>query len=89
VKADSILLHYADIRTFEILLRTYEVRDGALNSASTNEEATVGPRPQKRKKFTPSGENADCIQKTSSVLVRPCSTAKGHTGYLTFARLRV
>ncbi|GJN37073.1 hypothetical protein PR202_gb25994 [Eleusine coracana subsp. coracana] len=79
---------FTDIRTFEILLRTYEVRDGALNNATVNEDATVGPRPQKRKKNTSSGENLDCIQKTS-VLVRPASTAKGHTGYLTFARLRV
>uniref|UniRef100_A0A0A9DGU1 tRNA (adenine(58)-N(1))-methyltransferase n=1 Tax=Arundo donax TaxID=35708 RepID=A0A0A9DGU1_ARUDO len=80
---------FTDIRTFEILLRTYEVRDGSLKSASANEEDTVGPLPQKRKKFAPAGENSDCTQKNSSVLVRPCSTARGHTGYLTFARLRV
>ncbi|TVU13627.1 hypothetical protein EJB05_37047 [Eragrostis curvula] len=86
---DAMRPCFTDIRTFEILLRTYEVRDGSLNSATANEEAVVGPRPQKRKKFTPSGENSGCTEKTSSVLVRPCSTAKGHTGYLTFARLRV
>ncbi|KAL6660377.1 hypothetical protein ACP70R_001923 [Stipagrostis hirtigluma subsp. patula] len=80
---------FTDIRTFEILLRTYEVRDGALKSTTANEEATVGPLPQKRKKNAPPGENSDCSRKNSSVLVRPCSTARGHTGYLTFARLRV
>uniref|UniRef100_A0A0A9D5Q4 tRNA (adenine(58)-N(1))-methyltransferase n=1 Tax=Arundo donax TaxID=35708 RepID=A0A0A9D5Q4_ARUDO len=40
---------FTDIRTFEILLRTYEVRDGSFKSASANED-TVGPLPQKRKK---------------------------------------
>lgn len=79
--------HFIDVRTFEILLRTYEVRDGALNCATADEEA-VGPLPQKRRKFTVPEENADCRQK-NSVLVRPCSTARGHTGYLTFARHRV
>ncbi|KAF8688251.1 hypothetical protein HU200_042376 [Digitaria exilis] len=80
---------FTDIRTFEILLRTYEVRDGALNGGAANQEATVGALPQKRRKFTAPGENADTAQKNSSVMVRPCSTARGHTGYLTFARLCV
>ncbi|PVH35069.1 hypothetical protein PAHAL_7G098100 [Panicum hallii] len=80
---------FTDIRTFEILLRTYEIRDGALKSGTADEEATVGPLPQKRRKFTASGEKMGYAQSNSSILVRPCSTAKGHTGYLTFARLRV
>ncbi|CAN6227627.1 unnamed protein product [Urochloa humidicola] len=85
---EAMRSHFTDVRTFEILLRTYEVRDGALNSGTVN-EATVGPLPQKRRKFTASGENAGCEQSNSSILVRPSSAAKGHTGYLTFARLRV
>lgn len=80
---------FTDIRTFEILLRTYEVRDGALKSGTADEEAAVGPLPQKRRKFTASGENTGYARSNSSILVRPCSTAKGHTGYLTFARLRL
>jgi len=89
VTADRIILCSADIRTFEILLRTYEVRDGALKSGTADEEAAVGPLPQKRRKFTASGENTGYARSNSSILVRPCSTAKGHTGYLTFARLRL
>lgn len=79
---------FTDIRTFEILLRTYEVRDIALKSV-TSDEACVGPLPQKRRMSTTPGENTDCPQRTSSILVRPCSSARGHTGYLTFARLCV
>ncbi|XP_062185886.1 uncharacterized protein LOC133889367 [Phragmites australis] len=79
---------FTDIRTFEILLRTYEVRDGSLKSATANEDPTVGPLPLKRKKIAQPGEISDS-QKNSCVLVRPCSTARGHTGYLTFARLRL
>jgi len=86
--ANENQLCFTDIRTFEILLRTYEVRDVALKSV-TSEEACVGPLPQKRRMLTSPGENTGCTQRSSSILVRPCSTAKGHTGYLTFARLCV
>ncbi|KAL6851537.1 hypothetical protein ACP4OV_020470 [Aristida adscensionis] len=86
---EAMRSHFTDIRTFEVLLRTYEVKDGSLKSATANEETSVGSLPQKRKKITLPGKNSDCIQKNSSMLVRPCSTARGHTGYLTFARLRV
>ncbi|KAL5214712.1 hypothetical protein ABZP36_003864 [Zizania latifolia] len=80
---------FTDIRTFEILLRTYEVREGALKGATDNEECNAGPLPQKRRRLLPPAKTLDGIQNSSSVMVRPCSTAKGHTGYLTFARLRV
>ncbi|KAG0516452.1 hypothetical protein BDA96_09G004500 [Sorghum bicolor] len=85
---EAMKTSFTDIRTFEILLRTYEVRDVALKSV-TSEEACVGPLPQKRRMLTSPGENTGCTQRSSSILVRPCSTAKGHTGYLTFARLCV
>ena len=81
-------LCFTDVRTFEILLRNYEVRDVALKSV-TSDEACVGPLPQKRRMLTTPGENTDCSQRSSSILVRPCSSAKGHTGYLTFASLCV
>jgi len=81
-------LCFTDIRTFEILLRNYEIRNVALKSV-TSDEACVGPLPQKRRMLTAPGENTDCSQRSSSILVRPCSSAKGHTGYLTFARLCV
>lgn len=79
---------YADIRTFEILLRTYEVHEGALKSATANEASGEGSLPEKKRKIRSAGEALDSTQ-TSSVIARPCSTARGHTGYLTFARKSV
>uniref|UniRef100_A0A0E0GZ26 tRNA (adenine(58)-N(1))-methyltransferase n=1 Tax=Oryza nivara TaxID=4536 RepID=A0A0E0GZ26_ORYNI len=80
---------FTDIRTFEILLRTYEVREGGLKGATTNEESNAVPLAQKKRKLLAAAETLDVKQNSSSVMVRPCSTARGHTGYLTFARLRV
>ncbi|EAY73886.1 uncharacterized protein [Oryza sativa Japonica Group] len=79
---------FTDIRTFEILLRTYEVREGGLKGATTNEESNAVPLAQKKRKLLAAAETLD-VKQNSSVMVRPCSTARGHTGYLTFARLRV
>ena len=78
----------ADIRTFEILLRTYDVHESALKSATVNEAANVGSLPEKKRKIRSVGEAFDSTQ-TSCVMARPCSTARGHTGYLTFARRSV
>ncbi|XP_051216597.1 uncharacterized protein [Lolium perenne] len=79
---------FTDIRTFEILLRTYDVHEGALKSATANEAANLGSVPEKKRKIRTGGEAFDSTQ-TSSVMARPCSTARGHTGYLTFARRSV
>ncbi|KAM0824619.1 hypothetical protein ACQ4PT_070071 [Festuca glaucescens] len=78
---------FTDIRTFEVLLRTYDVHEGALKSATVNEAANVGSLPEKKRKFRSAGEAFDSTQ--TSVMARPCSTARGHTGYLTFARRSV
>jgi tRNA (adenine57-N1/adenine58-N1)-methyltransferase len=83
-----LLCSCADIRTFEILLRTYDVHEGALKSATANESANVGSVPEKKRKIRSAGEAFDSTR-TSSVMARPCSTARGHTGYLTFARRSV
>lgn len=79
---------FTDIRTFEILLRTYDVNEGALKSATANEEANVGRLCKKKRKVRPAGEVLDSTQ-SSCVMVKPCNTARGHTGYLTFARRSV
>ncbi|XP_047068970.1 tRNA (adenine(58)-N(1))-methyltransferase catalytic subunit trmt61a-like [Lolium rigidum] len=79
---------FTDIRTFEILLRTYDVHEGVLKSATANEAANLGSVPEKKRKIRTGGEAFDSTQ-TSSVMARPCSTARGHTGYLTFARRSV
>ncbi|KAK7323479.1 hypothetical protein VNO77_26953 [Canavalia gladiata] len=68
---------FTDIRTFEVLLRTYEVREGKMESSEGNGNGSNGSLPCKRKQ---------CLD--SSVVARPCGEARGHTGYLTFARLK-
>jgi tRNA (adenine57-N1/adenine58-N1)-methyltransferase len=60
-----------------------------LKGATTNEESNAVPLAQKKRKLLAAAETLDVKQNSSSVMVRPCSTARGHTGYLTFARLRV
>lgn len=86
-----------EIRTFEVLLRTYEVKEmkvetGAMIGESHDEEDNGGQRPSKRKHisnddgYAISQDNSSSA--TSTVMARPCSEARGHTGYLTFARLQ-
>ena len=80
-----------DIRTFEILVRTYEVREGKLESFQGGDgNMSMGSRPGKRKQ--PSSERAGSQDDSSTpplpVLAKPCSETRGHTGYLTFARLQ-
>lgn len=88
-------LIFAEIRTFEVLLRTYEVKEVKMDTSSmvgeSHEEDNEGMRPCKRKHrsnedVTVSQDNSS--NATSVVMVRPCSEARGHTGYLTFARLQ-
>lgn len=83
---------YADIRTFEVLLRTYEVREAKMDQCQTQtqtEEGTPGARPFKRKQRASEASNWQADNSGSpSVMARPSGEAKGHTGYLTFARLK-
>lgn len=67
-----------DLRTFEVLLRTYEVRD----------EGNLGSLPGKKRQRSSKGSNVQDNSSSPTVMARPCSEAKGHTGYLTFARLK-
>lgn len=82
-----MVLFCVDIRTFEVLLRTYEVREGKPESSQVDGGGSVGIPPCKRR--LRSNEANDMNDDSSTtVMVRPCSEARGHTGYLTFARLR-
>lgn len=76
--SDSLRSNFTDIRTFEILLRTYEVRD----------EGDFGSLPRKRRQRSSEGSNVKDNLSGPTVMAKPCSEAKGHTGYLTFARLK-
>ncbi|XP_071711600.1 uncharacterized protein [Rutidosis leptorrhynchoides] len=86
--SETLTSNFTDIRTFEVLLRTYEVREIKMDQCQ-NEEGTPGSRPFKRKHRV--SEASLWQQDTSGspvVMARPSNEAKGHTGYLTFARLK-
>jgi len=80
------LSYVKDIRTFEVLLRTYEVREEKLENTQRNGDGSNGSLPCKRRQCSDGGNVIS--SPISSVMARPCGEARGHTGYLTFARLR-
>ncbi|KAG6590082.1 tRNA (adenine(58)-N(1))-methyltransferase catalytic subunit TRMT61A, partial [Cucurbita argyrosperma subsp. sororia] len=84
--AETLRSKFTDIRTFEVLLRTYEVREGKTESSQVEGGGSVELPPCKKR--VRSKEANDTNGDSSTVMVRPCSEARGHTGYLTFARLR-
>lgn len=77
-----------DIRTFEVLLRTYEVREVKMNSVQGNEGGSIESLPCKRRQRSNEESNGLENSSHSVVMARPSSEARGHTGYLTFARLK-
>ncbi|CAA7031390.1 unnamed protein product [Microthlaspi erraticum] len=86
---------FIEIRTFEVLLRTYEVKEVKVDDGQRQDEDIGDVRPCKRKHRsnednTVSHDNSSVAPAatTSVVMARPCSEARGHTGYLTFARLQ-
>ncbi|OMO69436.1 tRNA (adenine(58)-N(1))-methyltransferase catalytic subunit GCD14 [Corchorus olitorius] len=84
---ETLRSNFTDIRTFEILLRTYEVREWRINCSKIDEGSSVAPPPCKRRQL--SGEESVRDNPNSpAVMARPSAEAKGHTGYLTFARLK-
>ncbi|KAF6164114.1 hypothetical protein GIB67_017698 [Kingdonia uniflora] len=82
--------YVVDIRTFEILLRTYEVREGKMESSGNDDddEAFLGSLPCKRRQRTNEGSNVREKCSAPAIMARPCAESRGHTGYLTFARLK-
>ncbi|CAI9094383.1 OLC1v1030108C2 [Oldenlandia corymbosa var. corymbosa] len=79
---------FTDIRTFEVLLRSFEVREERLQSW---QNYTGGASQKFRKKRQRSSDGSNVVEGSATcttVLAKPCSEGRGHTGYLTFARLR-
>lgn len=75
-----------DIRTFEVLLRTYEIREERMNGIAGEASGPNGSLPCKRRQC--SDGSSVLSSPISSVMARPNGEARGHTGYLTFARLK-
>ncbi|KAL7256908.1 hypothetical protein ACSBR1_010778 [Camellia fascicularis] len=80
---ETLQSNFTDIRTFEVLLRMYEVREGKTENFQANDSVALGSLPCKRRHGSNEGSNASSL----TIMVRPSAEAKGHTGYLTFARL--
>lgn len=71
-------------------MRSYEIREQRFGKKLPEEDGSpVGPPPQKRKQSTLTAEKPEKTESNFSVMAKPCNTARGHTGYLTFARLAV
>lgn len=85
---ETLRASFTDIRTFEILLRSYEVKEGNLGSFEADENGSVGSFSGKRKKRSGDGNNEREISSSQSIMVKPSAESRGHTGYLTFARRR-
>ncbi|KAL4581600.1 hypothetical protein LXL04_006123 [Taraxacum kok-saghyz] len=84
--SETLASKFTDIRTFEVLLRTYEVKEAKIDQCQTEEG---GPRPFKRKQRASEASHWEQDNSCSPmVMARPSGEAKGHTGYLTFARLK-
>ncbi|OWM78015.1 tRNA (adenine(58)-N(1))-methyltransferase catalytic subunit TRMT61A-like [Punica granatum] len=78
--------NFTDIRTFEILLRTYEVREVKMDACRDSNNESPKKPPCKRRQMI-GANNGDDIS-SPTVMAKPSSEARGHTGYLTFARLK-
>ncbi|TKY71755.1 tRNA (adenine(58)-N(1))-methyltransferase catalytic subunit TRMT61A [Spatholobus suberectus] len=85
---ETLRTYFTDIRTFEVLLRTYEVREGKMESLHGDGSDSNGSRPGKKRQCSDGSYALSSSPPISSVMARPCAEARGHTGYLTFARLK-
>ncbi|KAE8706703.1 putative Triose phosphate/phosphate translocator, non-green plastid, chloroplast precursor [Hibiscus syriacus] len=84
---ETLRLNFTDIRTFEILLRTYEVSEWKMDCSKVEDGGSVSPPGKRRRQSSSEGsvrDNPSC----PAVMARPSADARGHTGYLTFARLK-
>lgn len=85
---EALGLKFTDIRTFEILLRTYEVKEVKAELGKGDEGFSFISPPRKKRQH--STEKGDAVETSgaTTVMAKPCSEGRGHTGYLTFARLK-
>ncbi|KAK6121487.1 hypothetical protein DH2020_044766 [Rehmannia glutinosa] len=82
---ETLKTYFTDIRTFEVLLHTYEVREGNLGSWQDSDGCLGTLKSCKKRHRSTNGlENSS----PQTILARRNSEARGHTGYLTFARLK-
>ncbi|KAI4375355.1 hypothetical protein MLD38_013238 [Melastoma candidum] len=84
---ETLTKKFTDIRTFEVLLRTYEVREVKTNTVPGHGDISPMRLPRKRRQTT-DGDIEQDEPHAAVVMAKPSGEARGHTGYLTFARLK-
>ncbi|XP_028752453.1 tRNA (adenine(58)-N(1))-methyltransferase catalytic subunit TRMT61A-like [Neltuma alba] len=85
---ETLQTSFTDIRTFEVLLRTYEIREERMDEIAGEGNVANGSLPCKRRQCSDGGNVLSSSSSVSTVMARPNGEARGHTGYLTFARLK-
>ncbi|GMI86801.1 tRNA methyltransferase 61 [Hibiscus trionum] len=85
---ETLKLNFTDMRTFEILLRTYEVREWKVDCSKVDDGGSVACPPGKRRRQPSSEGSVRDNPSCPAVMSRPSAEARGHYGYLTFARLK-
>ncbi|XP_065877587.1 uncharacterized protein [Euphorbia lathyris] len=85
---EALKTEFTDIRTFEVLVRTYEVGEGKIDYGYGESDEGVQLRSPPYKRRQASGQK-NSSSPVNVIMAKPCSEARGHTGYLTFARLNV
>ncbi|XP_058180341.1 uncharacterized protein LOC131298860 isoform X2 [Rhododendron vialii] len=87
---ETLRANFTDIRTFEVLLRPYEVKEGKMESCQADKSGSILSLSRKRRQRSGEvGSNGREVSNSpTTIMARPSPESKGHTGYLTFARLR-
>lgn len=82
---ETLRVDFSDIRTFEVLLHTYEVREASLRSWEDSEEGLSAMKSCKKRQREANGVDNSLPR---SIVAKRSGETRGHTGYLTFARLK-
>lgn len=85
---ETLKTKFTDIRTFEVLLRTYEVKEVREASGQGGEGGSFKSPPRKKRQHSTEKGNLVEASGLGKIMAKPCGEARGHTGYLTFARLK-
>ncbi|XP_074292066.1 uncharacterized protein LOC141618904 [Silene latifolia] len=83
---ENLRTNFTDIRTFEVLLRTYEIKEVISESSQGDENVSFKSPPCKKRQHSTEKSSAINASATTTVMAKPCAETRGHTGYLTFAR---
>ncbi|XP_050223804.1 uncharacterized protein LOC126673631 [Mercurialis annua] len=85
---ETLRSNFTDIRTFEVLLRSYEVREVKMDCGQGEIGDFLGSPPHKRRQRSSGSTDVQNNSSPPVIMAKPCGEARGHTGYLTFARLK-